>query len=124
MSTENPPNSSEYPAHSAPEQVADRPAQPQAQNINITNTVVLVNSKIAGMAYVLWFFLGQLGIHKFYLNQTGMGVLYLVLGVVGWATTFLFVGFLILGVLWLLVIVDLFLIPGRVNQLNSRAMQS
>ncbi|OIH85489.1 hypothetical protein BLJ79_09615 [Arthrobacter sp. UCD-GKA] len=86
--------------------------------------MVLVNSKSTGVAYVLWFFLGQLGIHKFYLNQTGMGVLYLVLGVVGWATTFLFVGFLILGVLWLLMIVDLFLIPGRVNQLNSRAMQS
>ncbi|WP_083411150.1 TM2 domain-containing protein [Arthrobacter sp. UCD-GKA] len=124
MSTENPPNSSDYPARPVPQAIPEPPAQPQAQNINITNTVVLVNSKSTGVAYVLWFFLGQLGIHKFYLNQTGMGVLYLVLGVVGWATTFLFVGFLILGVLWLLMIVDLFLIPGRVNQLNSRAMQS
>jgi TM2 domain-containing membrane protein YozV len=27
-------------------------------------------------AYVLWFFFGLLGIHKFYLNKTGMGILY------------------------------------------------
>lgn len=27
-------------------------------------------------AYLLWFFLGLLGVHKFYLNKTGMGILY------------------------------------------------
>ena len=28
-------------------------------------------------AYLLWFFLGGLGAHKFYLNKTGMGILYI-----------------------------------------------
>jgi TM2 domain-containing membrane protein YozV len=29
------------------------------------------------VAYILWFFLGLLGIHKFYLNKTGWGLIYL-----------------------------------------------
>ncbi|MEO0639466.1 MAG: TM2 domain-containing protein, partial [Bacteroidota bacterium] len=28
-------------------------------------------------AYLLWFFLGGLGIHKFYLGKAGAGILYL-----------------------------------------------
>lgn len=31
-------------------------------------------------AYILWFFLGYLGVHKFYLGKTGMGILYLFTG--------------------------------------------
>ncbi|MHB9295099.1 hypothetical protein PilKf_00840 [Pillotina sp. SPG140] len=33
--------------------------------------------KSKGVAYLLWFFLGILGVHKFYLGRIGMGVLYL-----------------------------------------------
>ena len=28
-------------------------------------------------AYLLWFFLGVFGVHKFYLGKIGMGILYL-----------------------------------------------
>jgi TM2 domain-containing membrane protein YozV len=84
------------------------------------HTVVMVNQKSVAVSYVLWFFLGNLGIHKFYLRQTGMGVLYLCLGLVGWVTSFLVFGFAFLGVLWIMMIVDLFLIPGRVRTLNAQ----
>jgi TM2 domain-containing membrane protein YozV len=32
--------------------------------------------KSKGTAYVLWFFFGLLGVHKFYLNKAGLGILY------------------------------------------------
>ena len=35
--------------------------------------------KSTGVAYILWFFLGGLGIHKFYIGKTGMGIFYLLL---------------------------------------------
>ena len=43
--------------------------------------------KSKGTAYLLWFFLGVFGAHKFYLGKIGMGVLYLLtLGLfgIGW----------------------------------------
>ena len=36
-----------------------------------------MHMKSTGTAYLLWFFLGALGAHKFYLNKTGMGILYI-----------------------------------------------
>ena len=33
--------------------------------------------KSKGVAYLLWFFLGVIGAHKFYIRKTGMGILYL-----------------------------------------------
>jgi TM2 domain-containing membrane protein YozV len=72
------------------------------------------NKKTALVAYILWFFLGMLGGHNFYLKRTGVAVaqLLLTLTVVGMVTT----------IVW--VIVDAFLIPGWVrNQNNLLAAQ-
>ena len=54
------------------------------------------------VTYLLWFFLGPLGGHRFYLNQIGMGVFY-------------FLTFGGCGLLWL---IDIALIPGLVNRAN------
>lgn len=59
--------------------------------------------KSTGVAYLLWLFLGLLGGHRFYLRQTGTGILWLFTGglfLVGW-------------------IVDAFLIPSIVNRVNA-----
>lgn len=64
--------------------------------------------KEISIAYLLWFFLGIFGVHKFYLNRPGMGVVYIL--------TF---GFLGLG--WLY---DLFTLPQQVNDANSRIENS
>ena len=56
------------------------------------------------VTYLLWFFLGFFGVHKFYLGKTGWGVAYLLTGglfVVGW-------------------VIDIFLIPGQVALYNER----
>lgn len=72
------------------------------------------------IAYLLWFVLGSLGAHRFYLGETNTAVAMAVTFVVGWATTVILVGFLILGVLGIWVIVDLFTIPGMVEKANEK----
>src|SRR5712671_5644221 len=72
------------------------------------------NKKTALVAYLLWFFVGILGGHNFYLKRTGVAVAQLILSitVVGLAIT----------VVW--VLVDAFLIPGWIrNQNNILATQ-
>jgi len=64
------------------------------------------NRKSTGAAYLLWFFLGGFGAHRFYLGQTGTAIAQLLLLLLGWIPVF--IGWIVLG-LWLLV--DLFLIP-------------
>lgn len=61
------------------------------------------------MAYLLWFFLGFVGVHKFYVNKIGIGILYIFtagLFVIGW-------------------LIDLFTLPSQVRKYNAevRRMQ-
>jgi TM2 domain-containing membrane protein YozV len=72
------------------------------------------NKKTALVAYLLWFFLGLLGGHNFYLKRTGVAVAQLILSLT-------MVG-LVITIFW--VLVDAFLIPGWVrNQNNLLAAQ-
>jgi TM2 domain-containing membrane protein YozV len=59
--------------------------------------------KSLGVAYLLWFFLGFLGIHHFYLGKVGRGVGYL-----------LTCGWFLIGLL-----VDLFTLPSQVQRING-----
>ncbi len=59
-----------------------------------------------GVAYVLWFFLGVLGVHRVYLGRVVSGVIW-----------FLTLG--LFGIGWL---VDLFLIPSMVRDANRDHM--
>ncbi|GIG53363.1 TM2 domain-containing protein [Demequina activiva] len=56
------------------------------------------------LAYVLWLFLGVLGIHQFYLGKTGRGLLYL----------------FTLGILGIGVIIDLFTLPAQTRAVNAQ----
>ena len=61
------------------------------------------------VAYLLWWFLGYFGAHRFYLGHVGSGVV-----------TLIFIGIfgvLIVGLWWL---IDAFLIPGIVKRSNMR----
>jgi len=63
-----------------------------------------MSHKHLGTAYCLWFFLGIFGAHRFYLHRHCSGFLYLFTGglfAIGW-------------------IVDLFLIPGMVDDYNEQ----
>jgi len=71
------------------------------------------NRKSTGAAYLLWFFLGGFGAHRFYLGQIGTAIAQLLLLLLGWIPVF--IGWIVLG-LWLLV--DLFLIPDIARRKN------
>ncbi len=71
--------------------------------------------KSVAIAYLLWFFLGSLGVHRFYLGSWGIGLLML-------ACTLL--AFVTLGITGLvpgaILIWDLFTIPGKIHRHNQR----
>ncbi len=58
-----------------------------------------------GLAYVLWFFGGVFGVHRFYCERIGTGVLWFFTGG-------------LFGIGWL---VDLFLVPSLVEEANANA---
>jgi len=73
-----------------------------------TNDMILIESRVAnerksaGAAYFLWFFLGWLSAHRFYMGKPVSAVLQIL-------SYFILVGF----VWW---VIDLFLIPGMIDQ--------
>ncbi len=71
------------------------------------------------LAYVLWFFLGSLGIHRFYLGATRSAIIILILTILSIVLSVVGVGPLLglVVVIWL--IVDIFLIPGMVRAANG-----
>ncbi|HRO29037.1 MULTISPECIES: NINE protein [Micrococcaceae] len=73
-----------------------------------------------GVAYVLCVLLGLLGAHRFYLGHPGPGVAYAVLTVVGLTSASWGIGFLFGALVLLLVLIDLFRIPGYVRAANGQ----
>ncbi len=88
------------------------------QTISINVNIV---GKSAIVAYLLWWFLGWAGIHRFYLGRIKTGITQLLLFIIGWMTTLILIGWVLLaiwGVWWLL---DVFLTYQMVSEENSKA---
>lgn len=81
-----------------------------------------IEKKSLIVAYVLWFFLGYVGAHRFYLGRPVSGLMMLALSAVVFILTL--VSFGVLGFLWFLVglwwLIDALLIPGIVAGRNTR----
>lgn len=77
-------------------------------------------SKNIWIAYVLWFFFGGLGGHRYYLNRVPSAIFMTALLVAGLLMLPLFgFGFVLLAPLAIWAVIDAFLIPGMVNRFNS-----
>jgi len=78
------------------------------------------NKKSTAVSYLLWFFLGGFGGHRFYNGKTGSAVAQLLLTIFGILLLFAFgLGLLLLIPLWIWWLVDAFLIPGWIRNQNS-----
>jgi TM2 domain-containing membrane protein YozV len=77
-----------------------------------TQELLLVEQRVTNegrsvvVAYLLWFFLGWLSAHRFYLGRTGTALLQILLNLV------------VIGFVW--VLIDAFLIPGMVREEHAK----
>lgn len=85
------------------------------ENRILVNTEIEAHGKKPLIAYLLWFFLGNFGGHRFYFGKIGTASLQLFLAVAGYLTVWFFLGFLFLIPLWIWVIVDVFLINSMIR---------
>jgi len=60
---------------------------------------VNIQGKNILVAYLLWWFLGWAGVHRFYLGRVKSGLAQLLLVVIGWATFIFVIGYVLL-VIW------------------------
>jgi len=108
------------------------------RQLAILNSEMEKHKKSVGAAYVLFLFFGFLGVHKFYMGKVFLGIIYPILSIVGWAATLSgygayvaelagdpapqggagagIMGILCLAALGILMLIDLFTIPGQIRQ--------
>lgn len=80
--------------------------------------------KSVGIAYLIWFFLGGVGGHRFYAGKVRSGAIMLTLWLLSLLLTFFVVGwfgFIVLGIWW---VIDAFLLHGIIARHNESVMQS
>lgn len=80
------------------------------------------SKKSTGVAYLLWFFTGGIGGHRFYMGRTGSAVFQLILSILGWTTVWFGLGFLFLIPLGIWLLIDAFTLGGWVNAHNGALM--
>ena len=88
-----------------------------------TNELTLIETRLANerksvvAAYLLFLFLGGLGIHNFYLGRILLGVIELLLSLLGTILIFAAgLGIVFLIPLVILLFIDLFIIPGGIRK--------
>lgn len=94
-----------------------------AKSAALSQMMFQANSKSVGVAYLLWFFLGGFGGHRFYMGQTGTAIAQLIMTLIGIGTAIIGIGFILLAVVGIWVLVDAFLIPGIVRNHNVELAQ-
>ncbi|WP_248306515.1 TM2 domain-containing protein [Devosia sp. MC521] len=80
-----------------------------------------IEKKSPIIAYVLWFFLGYIGVHRFYLGRVVSGFIMLAMSALFALLTFVSFGlfaflWFIMGAWWL---IDALLIPGMISRRNN-----
>lgn len=82
------------------------------------------SKKSAVVAYLLWFFVGMFGAHRFYLGRTGSAALMLIGTILSALLTVVVIGLIGIAIIGIWVLVDAFLIPGMVEEHNKQLARS
>lgn len=72
------------------------------------------------VAYLLWFFLGGLGGHRFYIGKPLSALMMTGLWFLGFLTAWIFIGYLFYFIVYTWAIVDAFLLHGAINRINRK----
>jgi TM2 domain-containing membrane protein YozV len=84
---------------------------------------VSVKSRLA--LTLLAFFLGELGIHRFYAGKIGTGIVMLILTIVGYATIWAVLGFIPLAVVWVWNLIDFIMaVAGIFKDKEGKAIKN
>lgn len=102
--------------------VVNAKAQLNSRELALLESEMRARSKSTLVAYVLWFFLGMLGGHRFYLGGR-RGWLFVLAFIVGLLTSVVLIGLFILLIEFIVVIIDAFRLPGFVDETN-RAIEN
>jgi len=81
-----------------------------------------IGRKSVLLAYVLWFFLGGLGVHRMYLGKVASGVFMAILSIVGTITSGIGIGLILLLVVfvwWIWDAISIFLSARRHNAIHD-----
>jgi len=92
------------------------PASQDAQRMMLYDA----NKKSVGVAYALWFFLGFVGGHRFYLNRSSSAAAMLCITIVSWFLTVILIGFVGLFAVGIWMLIDAFTIPEWIREHNNR----
>lgn len=88
-------------------------ATPEASSAGISPKSRLATTLFA-------FFLGQFGAHRFYVGKIGTAVVMLLLTIVGWATFWIIIGFVPLGIVWIWQLIDFIMaVAGKMKDSNG-----
>jgi TM2 domain-containing membrane protein YozV len=77
------------------------------------------NKKSVIVAYLLWFFLGMFGVHRFYLGRWISGLILLLFTLVAGALYVILVGMVLMAIPGLWWLIDALLIPGMTRSYNN-----
>lgn len=90
------------------------------RELALLNSEMPNRSKSLVVAFLLWFFLGTLGVYNFYLGNSSRGWLMVILTIVGFITLIVLVGILILIGLFIMWIIDAIGMSSKVQHINSQ----
>jgi len=86
---------------------------------------VEISSKSRLAATLLAFFLGTLGIHRFYVGKTATAVAMLILGIIGYATIIVAVGVVLLWAVEIWALVDfVFAVSGIMKDKDGKVIKN
>ncbi|MDR6225772.1 TM2 domain-containing protein [Desmospora profundinema] len=98
----------------------DLKSQLDSKSLSIAQTELENQKKTNLVAYLLWFFVGYFGAHRFYVGRTGSGITMLLLFLFGAILSVFLIGIPMMIAVGIWVIVDAFLLYRYVQEENIK----